>query len=166
VGIITVLLMTFIATVPPSHSTRFVLAAWAHPDQYGQGIDGFGISENSTGLWNTVIFPWGYIFDHSDSEHEVIDWNASLFMRMRIWFLINQTLTGAIDETDGLNYFRHNTTVLDKTQTVVFNQENLTNHKHEATAGDLMWYRGDIILNFLPLSDQVYTVTVLYEVFW
>lgn len=166
-GAITIVLSIIVsATILPSHSTRFVLAAWEHPDEYGQGIDGFSIYENSTGSWEIVIFSWGFIFDHSDSEHEVIEWNASLFARFRVWYILNATLTGAIDENDGLNYFRHNTTVLDRNDNVVFNQENFTNHYHQATYGEIIWYRSDIVLNFLPLYGEYYTITIEYEVFW
>jgi hypothetical protein len=172
------LLVIFIATAPelpivpePNKTVKFVFATWDHPDQYGQGIDGFRLYENSTGSWEPAWFSWGYYVEHDDSEHEVFVWNASIFIMLRVWSTINATLVGASDADEGENYHRHNVTVTDRADVTVFEQQNFT--YVNGVEGwlyepfdDLLYYEYTIVLNFLPLPLEVYTVSVLYEVFW
>lgn len=166
----------FFSIQQPSDKTnnepvRFVLATWDSPDEYGQGIDGFRIYENSTSSWVPAWFSFGYYVEHDDSEHEVFIWNGSLCMMLRVWSQINATLTGAADADEGRNYFRHNITVTNQADTTVFEQQNFTyvdgveGWLHEPF-DDLLYYEHTIILNFLPVFGESYTVVMLLEVFW
>ena len=152
-------------------STHFLLASWNHPDNYGQGIYAFRIYENTTGSWQPAFFSFGYTVEYDDSEHELFEWNASVFIMLRVWSTINATLVGASDADEGENYHRHNVTVTDRGGVTVFEQQNFT--YVNAVEGwlyepfdDLLYYEYTIVLNFRPLSMETYRVIIIYEVFW
>ena len=139
-------------------TSTFVISSWSYPDEYGQGISGIFITENSTGDWLT----FGTI-DYDDVTE--IEWNASLFIRLTCFAHFNNTLVGAVDVADGKNYHRHNVTVTSSGVTV-FSQQNFT-YISGIDYSDPIWdYSYFVILNFLPEQGQIYVVTVTYEVFY
>lgn len=155
--VITLLILT--SSIPPARA-QFVLASWDYPDEYGQGISGFTLFGNSTGSWVQV---GDY---HSWTEAHVYDWNVSVAIKLRCYTNFNSTLTGASSTTEGKNYQRHNVTVTDSNDAIVFSQNNFT-YTGVSTVFAPMWlYDYEVVLNFLPDYGQVYTVTVTYEVFW
>lgn len=137
---------------------KFVLASWDYPDEYGQGILQIQVEENSTGSWEPVE-----LRDHSKSQD--YEWNASLFIRLRIWTWLNNSVVGAVDLDDGENYQRLNATVTAINGTTVFNQQNLTFFVSYDTENPMWLYQHYVVLDFLPDYNQIYTATVTYEVF-
>lgn len=154
--VLTLLILT--VSVPPTRA-QFVLASWAYPDEYGQGIQQIQVEENSTASWIPVD-----LRDYSESQ--VYEWNVSVGIRLRLWCLMNNSLVGASSLEDGKNYQRFNTTVIDLSESIVFSQVNATYFVSYDTSDPIWLYEYYIILNFLPDYGEVYTVTVIYEIFW
>jgi len=163
VMIVTVLSVLLIATPRPAYA-QFVLAAWDHPDQYGQGIQRFFIYENSTGSW----LSWG-VYEYDDADAHFFQWNASVFIKIRVFTWLNATLLGLTGEgehqSDGIPFFRHNVTVTTLGETI-FSQSNFT-YSWGSSYFTPMWsYEYDVILDFVPLEGYTYTVTITYEVYY
>ena len=138
---------------------KFVLASWSYPDEYGQGILQVQVEENSTGDWESDDLRHYY-------ENHEYDWNASLFIRLRLWVWMNNTVVGAEDLDDGWNHQRLNVTVTQDNGTVVFSQQGFTHHVCYDTQ-DPMWdYQWYVILNFLPEAGVIYNAAITYEIFW
>ncbi len=148
-------------SIPPARA-QFIIAGWDYPDEYGQGIVNFEVWGNATGSWMLSTS-----YAHSDSGG--IEWypNASIKLICNTWF--NSTLTGASDVADGKNLQRHSVVVTSSESrgTSVFSQQNFTYIFGEDAIDPPMWYYGYyVVLNFLPVSGVLYTVTVTYEVFY
>ena len=162
-----IVVMFAIATVPPINEVgpsvptgkaQFVLASWDYPDEYGQGIEMFAFYENSTGAW----LSYGDVYEHDQSY--IVEWNVSLFIKLRCYTFFNSTFAGAIDTTDGQNYQRHNVTVTGEGK-IVFSKQNFTYYSVSDIL-DPMWYYGyEVVLNFIP-QFMHYRVTVTYEIYW
>ncbi len=149
------------STIPPAKA-QFVLASWDYPDEYGQGIVNFEVWGNATGSW-ILSTPYA----HSDSGE--IEWypNASIKLICNTWF--NSTLTGASDINEGKNLQRHSVVVTSSESlgTSVFSQQNFTYIFGEDAIDPPMWYYGYyVVLDFLPVSGVLYTVTITYEIYW
>ena len=133
---------------------KFVLSSWAYPDEYGQGIYGFSFWENSTGSW--VAAPWytHYYPDYHEEEGEFyflwyyvqdyrLNWSEGVAMKIRVFSVLNLTLTGAIDEADGQNYQRHSV-IVTSAGTTVFSQQNFT-YFDVTPSGDTPAYEYEVI---------------------
>lgn len=176
-AVLIVVMLAFVLTlalVPPAKSAKFVLAAWSYPDEYGQGIYGYRIYENSTGDWESFGYEYQvgttmgtFYFVHPDTfDVDVFDWTAGVFIKLRFYFTLNSTLTGATDLTNGKNYFRHSIIVIDLNESTVFSQQNFTYYDNEGEDEGIYYYLYDIILDFEPVQGDYYTATVTYEVYW
>ena len=157
-----VLLAIFIlfVSVPPV-KTQFVLAEWDYPDEYGQGIRGIQIYENSSGSWVQ------FYYCHYDDSYDTYDWNESVGIKLIVHTMLNSTLVGAADSDEAKLYQRHSVTVLNKSGAVIFSQQNFTYvDVNNETYHPLWLYRYEVIFDFLPELMQVYTATVIYEIFW
>ena len=139
---------------------KFRLASWSYGDGYGQGIDGFFIYENSTGSWNIVD---GYV---SNTDPGVFNWTAGVAVKLDCWTGFNSTLTGAATTAEGKNYQRHNVTVKNFEGTTVFSKQNFTYYSVDIEYTPMWLYEYYVVLNFLPLAGEYYTVTVTYDVFY
>lgn len=160
VAVIMILSVLLVVSIPPARA-RFVLASWTFPDQYGQGINDFDVYENSTGSWVNVGGPTEY--DES-GIFEWYGWYGSI--KLKCWTYFNSTLTEAGSTNEGKLYQRHNVTVTDLNDTIVFSQQNFT-YSNVYTEEAPMWiYVYEVVLNFLPETGEYYTVTVVYEIFW
>jgi len=143
-----------------TESAKFVLASWSFPDEYGQGIYDFDVYENSTGSWVNVGGPTEY------DESGIFDWEIGVAIQLRTWSYFNSTLTGAADTNEGKLLQRHNVTVTKIGGATVFSQQNFT-YSNVYTDEDPMWvYTYLVILDFLPVAGEIYTVTVIYEIWW
>ena len=156
----------------------FTIAAWDYPDEYDQGLFGMKFWENSTGDW--VAAPWytHYYPDYHEeeaafywcspsmSDYYTYNVTSGASLKLRVDTTLNATLTGATDLEDGKNYFRTNV-IVTCVGIIVFSQQNLTSLVAEDDAGDpIYYYEYDVIIDFLLVAGQVYTVTVIYEVFY
>ena len=161
-------LSVLVASNYPSKSTvkeleqpaKFVLSSWDFPDEYGQGIEKIMIYENSTGSWLLFETSWYH------NGTEIYEWNASVAIKLRVSTLFNETLTGAVDTTDGKRFQRHNVTVT-SAGSPVFSQQNFTwAYDDNGIYPDLWLYAYDVVLNFQPVGGEIYTVVVTYEIYW
>lgn len=163
----TLVLMCGFSSIPPAKA-QFVLASWDYPDEYGQGIDGMKFWENSTGSW--VAAPYYtdlgvFYYVNPSITGYTYNWSAGAAMKVRVDTLLNSTLTGATDLADGQNYHQHNVTVTTPSG-IVFSQQNFTYEASSDATAPMYYYEYYAILNFLPVSGLVYTVTIIYEVFY
>ena len=170
VVMIFLILGVFLTRLPQQAQAHFVIAGWDYPDEYDQGIFGMKFWENSTGEW--LGAPWyselGQFFWCSPSMPDDYTYNvtAGASLKVRVDTTLNATLTGATDLEDGKNYFRTSVTVT-WVGTIVFSQQNLTSLVNEDDSGDpIYYYEYEVVLDFILVSGQVYTVTVIYEVFY
>jgi hypothetical protein len=145
-----------VQTIPTkTEQSKFIIASWDFPDEYGQGIYAMRVYENSTGSWVNV---GGWIEYY---EEAVFEWNEGVGIKIQCDSMLNATLTGAGSSSEGKNYLRHNATVTDRRGSVVCSQQNFT------YLDDIDYsYSYEVILDFLPVSFESYTVTILYEIFW
>jgi len=145
----------------PADTTQFVLSSWDYPDEYGQGIDRIYFSENSTGDWVSVGSP-----AYPDGRNNIIDWNASVFIRLKVWCWLNSTLVGIDNTNEGKLYIRHSVTVAQNNGTVVFSQQNFTYSNAYPDADPMFYYSYNVVLNFVPIGGEVYTATISYDIYW
>ena len=149
--------LLFVSVPQAKANPQFIIASWAYPDEYGQGIYQIRVNENSTGSWALVDV-------RTYEEAQIYQWNASVAIQLYVWLWLNSTLTGASSLTDGRNYQRCNVTVTSLGETI-FSQNNFT-FQDENDYADMYLYEYNVILNFVPLQGTLYTVTVTYEIWW
>jgi hypothetical protein len=155
--------LSLLALIPQAKAQpKFVIASWDYPDEYGQGIDAFGVYENSTGSWLAV---GGFVPNVAYNEEGSFDWNASLGIKIRVYCLINSTLVGFGSVAEGKLYQQHDVVVTQSNGTVVFSQQNFTYFAGGAI-DEMYEYDYDVVLNFLPDYGEIYTVTITYEIYW
>jgi hypothetical protein len=175
--ILALVVMIAVSTTPTTPITnlnegtsQFVISSWEYPDEYGQGIDGIRFYENSTGAW--VAAPYYldigefYYFGYDTSEYS-LNWSTGVGIKLRVYSVLNTTFIG-INEgniTQGKNYQRHSVAVIPTNGTTIFSQQNFTYYDNEWAVGDLIFYEYEVILDFLPVAGEIYTVTVTYEVY-
>lgn len=150
-------------------SAKFVIASWDHPDQYGQGIYLLHFYENSTGSW---LPAWYYIEGvgkfstlHYYDSYDYFNFSAGVAMKIRVETLFNQTLVGVGSTSEGQNYLRHDVIVSDA-YGVVFSQQNFTYYDVIDGGENNHYYKYEVVLNFLPVGGEIYTVVVNYEIFY
>lgn len=177
--IITALIITImfvVALVPPNTrvvpsvptgKAQFVLASWSYPDEYGQGIYGLRFYENSTAAW--VAAPYyidgsPFFFLHSYDPY-ILNWSEGVAMKLRVYSLFNQTHLGIESTSEGQKYLRHDVTV-SYAYGVVFSQQNFTYYDVTEFGEENYEYEYEVVLNFLPVSGEIYIVTINYEIYW
>lgn len=148
---------------------QFVIASWDHPDEYGQGIYLLHFYENSTGSW---LPAWYYIDGvgkfytlHYYDSYDYFNFSAGVAMKIRVETLFNQTLVGVESTSEGQKYLRHDVTVSDA-YGIVFSQQNFTYYDVTENGEENYYYEYEVVLNFLPVSGEIYTVVVTYEIYY
>ena len=150
-------------------TATFILSSWSYPDEYGQGIEYFTLQRNDTGSWlawsgnNTYTGFYAY-YDYD--EESSIEWglfNSSI--RVRVHSYLNSTLVGASSTAEGRAYQRHNVTVYDSQNTIVFSKQNIT-YSAASVVGDLYYYLYVVDLNFAFVSGGSYRIEVKLEVYY
>jgi hypothetical protein len=148
-------------TKPAKENPKFIISSWDFPDEYGQGIEGFEIFENSTGSWVQIGG------EYTSDESLIFEWNVSVAIKLNCWTWFNSTLTGAATGAEGKNYQQHSVDVTQTNGTSVFSQQNFTYFYVDTGIDPPLWFYGyEIVLNFLPNYGETYTATVIYEVYW
>lgn len=148
-----------------TRESTFVIAGDFSKDQYGQGFEGIDVYDNRTGSWvlHTQLTP--------DDLAYPIDWNASQFIKLRIYTWLNSTLAEVETSSEGKAKQRHNVTVytgipLSDSYALVFSQQNFTYVYCDTGIDPVLWlYYYDVVLNFEPQYWTSYTVTITYEVY-
>ena len=140
-------------------TSQFVISSWDFPDEYGQGIQLIEVYENSTASW--VFVPPLHYYNNISA----VEWNASVFIKLRVGVFLNHTLVDVVDITGGKNHIRLNVSVTSITATL-FSQQNLTYFGYDDLFDPIWYYMYEVVLNFLPQSGEIYIVTITYEVFY
>ena len=154
------LVATPTANAPQPRNPRFVIAGWDYPDEYGQGVEGIELYENSTGSW--LLYETYFYSDDTN-----IDWNISVEIKLRVYTWFNSTLTGAGSSNEGKLYQQHNVVVTDAASTTIFSKQNFTFVASDTGIDPPMWfYTYDVELDFTPEAIETYTVSVEYEVYY
>ena len=149
-----------VSAIPPT-KTQFVISSGDY-DEFGNGIEGSYVFENSTGSWEYIDAPFHILY----SDGYSFEWEGGVFIKLRVFAFFNSTQAGAASTTEGKNYLKHNISVIDRSDTVVFSQQNFTYYS-VSTSLDPIWYYGyDVILDFLPAEGNTYTATIIFEVYY
>lgn len=152
------LVSLLIVTAPqPVRSAQFVLASWDYPDEYGQGILGVIVYENSTGAW---VFLENVGYDESST----VEVNDSLALKIVPFFVINHTFHELTDIAEAKAIIRGSIemTLLGET---LFSQTNMTYSDTGDVGATCWWLSYYVIAPIILLSGQIYTVTVTYEIY-
>ena len=162
--LMTVGLIGVSAVTPVKAYPKFFLAGWSYPDAYGQGIEGIEVYENSSGAWDQ--FGIG-AYEYDDSESELtLDWTVGVAARINVFTFFNSTLTGVSSRTEGKLYQRHYVIVTDSSDATIFSLQNFTYSYSDETNWPLYFYEYYAVLDFLPISGEIYTITIMYEIYY
>lgn len=157
---ISLLILVGFSSKPVRAHSTFVLSSWDFPDSYGQGLTTVYLQTNTSGTWSSVE-GFGYL----EPDPSPIDWNVSDPVRVLTWVSMNYTLTGASSLENGKNYIRQTLNVTDSSDTLLFTEVNGTYVQGLENEG-LYWYQYGFVWDFLPVSGEVYTVNIYYEVYY
>lgn len=171
-AIVSVILLGFVvATTNPivpqeinQERPKFIISGWAYPDSYDQGIESIQIYENSTGSF-VEIDESPVFYDASQAECS-FDWEVGVGIRLDVWTYLNSTLLGISSRTTGQLYQRHYVIVTDSSDNTVFSQQNFTYIYSDQDNDPLYLYAYRITLDFLPLIAEIYTVEIMYEIYY
>lgn len=139
-------------------------SGWEFPaDEYGQGIEGINIYENSTGSWVLVGY-WA-----AGNVDLVEDVPAHAAIKLRVFSRINCTLIGVSPNNpdSAKPYFRHSVIVYANPfdPWVIFSQENFTYYGW-TQIGYTIKYAHEVVLNFLTEPLTSYQAAIGLEVFY
>lgn len=150
---------------------QFVLAEWDHPDEYGQGIAGFYIQENSTGEFLNIPHPEtgiGFCYPENSTVYE-LNYTADTALKFKPRFTVNYTLLGLTHPDDialGINYIRSKIIVTLAGETL-FSQQNLTYDYLSGLVETGIWYFAYYVeVPIILVSGAIYIVVFTYEVFY
>lgn len=128
---------------------------------YDMGIWKIYVAFNDTGSWVEVTeSPLEY------DDTTVFQMNASVSCKITIRHTLNKTLLGFAGASDARLLFRIITTVTNETDVLQGTYYNGTNTDFDVVAGLIYYNDCEVILNFLSVYDQIYTVNVDYDTFW
>ena len=114
---------------------------------------------NGTVYYNPTSYP-------DNTAIQPLDIQAGVNLTLAVFCWVNGTVTGISSLSEGLAIMRHNTTVICSNGTSVFSQQNFTYIIGTDGGAPMYFFRHDVILDFIPVSGEIYTVTVTYEVFY
>jgi hypothetical protein len=150
---------------------QFALASWNHPDEYGQGISGFLIKENSTGGFLSIKNPdtgIDFCYPENSTNYE-LNYTADTALMFMPRFMVNYTLLGLTHPADmalGINYIRANISFALAGETL-FTQQNLTYDYLSGLVETGIWYFAYYVyIPIILVAGAIYTLTVTYEVFY
>lgn len=161
IGIIPIVTLLLIASLPARADPQFVIASWEYPaDEFGQGIEEISYWENSTGTWLKV----GEV--NHDASSNIFDWEFGVGLRLRCSARINLTQINASDTTEGQLYIQHNIVVTSRNGTTVFTQQNFTYGGAIFEAFNMYFYHYDVVMEFEMELSERYTATIVLEIYW
>ena len=174
--VMALLLMIGVSTIPQQPVTselekgtsHFVISSWAYPDEYGQGIRNVAIEQYTNETWVPVNIPSpprGYYYD--PNVYEITNGegsNGSLWIVVQCY--LNSTVCGINDINDGPALIRHTLTVTNTSDSIVFYQENFTLTYQTDYDDPLYFYQYEVFTDFVPVAGEVYTATIIYEVWY
>ena len=141
---------------------KFVLASWDYPDEHGQGIESIYVWHNVSGAW--VEFPDSPFYSSDSTEFNA---TAGENLKVQVYSWLNRSYIGLPEPwNQGHKYIRHSVVVSTSANSSVFSQQNFTYDAFGGTADPVEWYRHTVILDFLPVAGEIYTITIDYEAFF
>jgi len=159
---IALLLSTLLLFVPVQPAkAQFVLSYDYSPDNFGNAIAYIHAYYDDD--WNGTLYydPDSYPGDTATNPIETYE-GTNITLAVFCW--LNGTFADTASVAAGKLVIRHNVSVLMTNGTVIFSQQNFT-YVIGADFAPMWFYRYDVILDFVPVSGQTYTVTVIYEVY-
>ena len=160
---IALLLSTLLLFVPVQPAkAQFVLAYDFSPDNNGNAIA--LLRAYFDGDYNGTMYadPDSYPTITTTATLEVIE-GTSISLQIGCWLNSTYADVGSLEE--GRTVIRHNVSVLATNGTEIFSQQNGTYYSSTDFLDPMYYYEYDMLLDFVPVSGQVYTVIVIYEVF-
>lgn len=140
----------------------FIISGWDYPDAYDQGIEAIEVEENSSGSWSSI----DTVF-YDDSEATcTFDIDIGAAVRLTVFTFFNSTLTGVGSRTEGKNYQRHYVIMTDSSDNTVFSQQNFTYVYSDEDNYPLYYYGYRVTLDYLLTAGEVYTVEIMYEIYY
>lgn len=173
ITVLVVLGLAFVSIQPPVteidpeielENPRFIITTWDYPDAYDQGIEAIEIYENSTGSWE--LHDNSPLFYDDPASQSTLDWEVGVGIRLDVYTMLNSTLVGVGSRTEGRLYHRHYIIVTDSADQVVWYQQNLTYYGSSEDTYPLYLYDYRVTLGFLPAMGQIYTIEIMYEIYY
>ena len=160
---IALLLSTLLLFVPVQPAkAQFVLAYDYSSDNYGNAIAYicayFDGDFNGTMYYDPDSYP-------TSTGINPLETYEGINITLAVFCWLNGTYAGVSSLAEGQTVIKHNVSVALTNGTVIFSQQNFTYNIGGDGNAPMYFYRYDIDLDFEPLSGQIYTVTVIYEVF-
>ena len=162
IAVIACVCTMLLVTIQPARA-QFVIADYEFPADNGNGIA--YIKAFIDGVASDTMY---YDPDSYPTNTEVnplaIDAGVSITLELECW--INGTFTGISSLAEGVNIMRHSVVVTCSNGTTIFSQQNFTYIIGGGGDAPMYFYRHDVILDFVPDYGQVYTATVIYELYY
>jgi len=156
-----------------AQKVQFTISSWDYSDEYGQGIRGFFIRDNHTGVFLGGAQPWGSImYDNTHDGYFEMNYTENTAIELDVRVALNLTLVGLTypdDNATGINYFRLSITFsgFENYNYTEWSQQNFTYDYLSGDLGtDLWYYSEEVIINHLIVAGAIYTATLTYEVFY
>lgn len=151
-------------------SVKFIVSEWDHPDEYGQGIAGFYVKENSTGSFLNIQNPYtgiDFCYPENTTVYE-LNHTATTSLMFDVRVFLNYTELGLTHPDDfdlGINYIRLSIEMSIPTASL-FSQQNFT---YDSLGGlqetGIWWYSYEVVANVLLEGGRIYTIDIDYEIY-
>ena len=161
VAVMSLVLMIGFSTIPPAKA-QFIIADYTYPSNNGNGIA--YIHAYLDGAFNASMYknPDSYPGEEVTNPLEV---ESGVNITLAVFCWLNGTWAGIASLVEGKNVIRHSVTVSVTNRTTIFSQQDFTYIIGTDGGAPMYFYRYDVILDFVPVMGEIYTVTVTYEIF-
>ena len=163
-GVVMVLVVMIGFSTIPQAQAQFVIADYTYSTtNYGNSIayiHAYIDSEFNASMYKD---PDSYPGESVTNPLEVA---GGVNITLAVFCWVNGTVTGISSLSEGLTIMRHRVTVTGQNGTTIFSQQNFTYIIGSDGDAPMYFFRHDVILDFVPVQGQIYTATVVYEVFY
>ena len=125
---------------------------------------GYGFSTIDAYIDESFAHTFYDIVGGYNSTLEIDSTVINITLVIQCW--LNGTLFDASTVAEGVNIIRHNVTVTNQNNTIMFSQSNFTYSWGIEYDEDLFLYEYWIELDFVLTMGEIYTATITYEVFY
>ena len=153
-----------IVSIPETKAqARFIIADYTYPSNNGNGIA--YIHAYLDGAFNATMYknPDSYP-DEEVTNHLDVGIGVNITLAVFCW--LNGTHADISSLVEGKTIIRHSVTVTSNNGSTIFSQQNFTYIVGGDGDAPMYFYRYDVILDFLPVAGDIYTVIVTYEIFY
>ena len=152
------------ASIPPAKANpQFVMAAYTYPSNNGNAISYITVYIDGVANGTMYYNPDSYPTSTGVSPLEV---TGGVNLTLGVFCWVNSTYVDISSLAEGLNIMKHNVSVVCSNGTEIFSKQNFTYITGTDANTPMYFYRHDVILDFVPQDGEVYTVTVVYELFY